>query len=218
MEHNYGALFRAIRQKCENNQWFGPDVLNPNALEVVLATQPRLRQYHPSIIAPDDSARFGFVHSPASQEQLQTTEDCLGFTLPPLLRTLYMEIANGGFGPAGGLRGICGGYGSIESGTHTADCETVIEAYRWRSEKQRIDLADYQARWRSDTLCLPYGEWPAHLLPLCDMGDVIEACIDEQEHLLFAAASESDDCYLLRRSPWTLETWLWNWVKGARLI
>jgi len=34
----------------------------------------------------------------------------MGFPYPPLLRTLYLRLANGGFGPAYGLVGAFGGY------------------------------------------------------------------------------------------------------------
>lgn len=33
----------------------------------------------------------------------------LGFPLPPLLRALYTQLANGGFGPMYGLLGLAGG-------------------------------------------------------------------------------------------------------------
>ena len=44
--------------------------------------------------------------APASVAALDAAEARLGFALPPLLRRLYAEIANGGFGPGGGLLSI----------------------------------------------------------------------------------------------------------------
>ena len=49
-------------------------------------------------------------YPPATKEQLQQTEDLLGFSLPPLLLSLYMQIANGGFGPGYGIIGAIGGF------------------------------------------------------------------------------------------------------------
>nr|MBA2679119.1 hypothetical protein [Ktedonobacteraceae bacterium] len=39
---------------------------------------------------------------PATEQQILETEQHLGFPLPPLLRLLYIQIANGGFGPGHG--------------------------------------------------------------------------------------------------------------------
>lgn len=49
-------------------------------------------------------------YPPATEEQLRQTEDLLGFLLPPLLHALYMQIANGGFGPGYGIIGAIGGF------------------------------------------------------------------------------------------------------------
>jgi len=38
----------------------------------------------------------GFAFAPATDEQLQETEDILGFRLPSHLRLLYKKLANGG--------------------------------------------------------------------------------------------------------------------------
>jgi SMI1 / KNR4 family (SUKH-1) len=40
---------------------------------------------------------------PATLEELERAEEALGFALPPLLRRVYGEVANGGFGPGYGL-------------------------------------------------------------------------------------------------------------------
>jgi hypothetical protein len=41
------------------------------------------------------------LRAPASEALLAETEERLGFTLHPLLRRLYTEVADGGFGPEG---------------------------------------------------------------------------------------------------------------------
>lgn len=54
-----------------------------------------------------------FSYPPATEEQLRATEDDLGYPLPPLLRMIYGEVANGGVGlldyelPLIGARGGC---------------------------------------------------------------------------------------------------------------
>jgi hypothetical protein len=43
---------------------------------------------------------------PASLEQVEEAEQKIGYPLPPLLRRLYLEVANGGFGPHWGVVGV----------------------------------------------------------------------------------------------------------------
>src|SRR5437764_4002398 len=100
MNTSYEALFKNIRTKCRREHWYGPE-----------GSSPLWRKN----VSPDNPNRFSFVLPPASEEQLLMTETTLGFPLPPLLRLLYAQIANGGFGPGGGLRGAYEGYGRCES-------------------------------------------------------------------------------------------------------
>src|SRR5207253_5237760 len=140
-----------IRARCQPEHWFGPDCSNPKQYEGILAYDPHFDTRSMESVAADDPNRFGFVFSPASKEQL------LGFSLPPLLRALYANIANGGFGPGGGLKGVVGGYGSVESGTHSFDTETIIDQYLWRSHKGTFDLAEYNRQEKRTYLEVPYG-------------------------------------------------------------
>jgi hypothetical protein len=43
------------------------------------------------------------VAPPASVAEVDAAEATLGFAIPPLLRRLYTEVGNGGFGPDYGL-------------------------------------------------------------------------------------------------------------------
>lgn len=55
-----------------------------------------------------------FAFPPATEQQIKETELLLGFPLPPLLRQLYTQIANGGFGPGYGIVGVMNGYPGID--------------------------------------------------------------------------------------------------------
>ncbi|WP_410819020.1 SMI1/KNR4 family protein [Micromonospora sp. 050-3] len=44
---------------------------------------------------------------PASVQAVDDAEQVLGHPLPPLLRRIYLEVANGGFGPVLGIAGGC---------------------------------------------------------------------------------------------------------------
>lgn len=47
-----------------------------------------------------------FEWPPATEEELADAEKWFGCPLPPLLRALYVNVANGGFGPGNGLEGV----------------------------------------------------------------------------------------------------------------
>ena len=83
-----------ILAKCQNEQWYGSD---------------RERSRNPSA---HDPCHTGFVFPSATTDQITQTEASVGFALPPLLSQLYTRLANGGFGPGGGIRGCIGGYGT----------------------------------------------------------------------------------------------------------
>ena len=89
--------------------------------------------------------------APASTAQLDGAEASLGVLLPKLLRRLYAEVANGGFGPGFGLVGVSGG---------------------WTMEHGRTLESMYEGMRRSDD-----SGWPDGLLPIADLGGEL-ACVD----------------------------------------
>jgi hypothetical protein len=56
---------------------------------------------------------------PASLESLERVESELGFRLPDLLRRMYLEVGDGGFGP---------GYGLLALERHTSGDQSYLEA------------------------------------------------------------------------------------------
>lgn len=48
------------------------------------------------------------LQSPARPAAIAEAEQVIGFPVPPLLRRLYLEVSNGGFGP--GVLGVRGGF------------------------------------------------------------------------------------------------------------
>lgn len=81
---------------------------------------------------------------------LKKTEARLGFRLPRLLKRLYLEVGDGGFGPGAGLFGARSGH--------------------WVFPKP-ITLAElYKVNHK--------GAWPDKLVPICDWGCGIYSCID----------------------------------------
>ena len=91
----------------------------------------------------------------ASEAQLVAAERRLGFALPPLLRRLYAEVANGGFGPGAGILGVAGGWATDRRQTvedlHHVMLEAVQENRDW--------------------------VWPGGLLPIVDLSGAY-TCVD----------------------------------------
>ena len=48
--------------------------------------------------------------APATTAAVDEAEQVIGYPPPPLLRRVYLEVANGGVGPSGGIEGLPGGY------------------------------------------------------------------------------------------------------------
>jgi hypothetical protein len=74
---------------------------------------------------------------PARAAVVEWAETELGYALPSLLRRLYLEVGNGGFGPGYGILGLQGG--------HTDDLgSTAVELYRsWRPREGLLPLCHW---------------------------------------------------------------------------
>jgi hypothetical protein len=93
--------------------------------------------------------------APATEAGLAVAEARLGVVLPPLLRRLYLEVANGGFGPGSGIVGISGG---------------------WTTDRGRT-IEDLFAEMSDSTTEDPRWVWPAGLVPLVDFSGTF-GCVD----------------------------------------
>lgn len=61
-------------------------------------------------------------YAPANASEVDRAEAQVGFSFPSLLRRIYLEIANGGFGPGYGLLGVAGGATSGQG-------DEIVKAY-----------------------------------------------------------------------------------------
>jgi len=55
---------------------------------------------------PTDSVHSGARRAPASEQDVRRAEAAIGYPLPPLVRRIYLELADGGIGPFGGIEGV----------------------------------------------------------------------------------------------------------------
>jgi hypothetical protein len=213
MDQTYGALCERIREKSQQQKWYGGD--NNNTARFSERGERYDRHYGPDeteIIIdqdPDDHPRkTSFEYPPATEEQLLTTENELGFPLPPLLRALYAHLANGGFGPGYGIHGARGGF--YEAGD-------IADGYLFHMRRsQMIELETYKKAVRSKRpLEFPDTAWPRYLLYLCDWGFATTSCLDAKTGQVFHVyPSTRDKYYKLKLQAASLEDWLGLWLKG----
>jgi len=192
----YEDILSLIRDKCQREGWYGPNDFKRGRVA----------------LAVNLSFRDGFAFPPATPQQLRETERILGFPLPPLLRALYTQLANGGFGPGAGIRGAIDGYG--EGTFANGNDETVVKFHR--CENELVDLNRYANEWkqqsRQHTLDLPSDVWPRQLLPICDLGCVQEVCLDHEGHMFILGSSSRDFVYTLSGQEISFEQWLLRWL------
>ncbi len=149
-----------------------------------------------SMARPDDRP----LPSLATPEAVDAVEASLGVTLPVLLRRLYLEVANGGFGPGYGIVGVDGGW------TDRGDT-----------------LADLARSFRRGS---PFDTWtwPPTLLPLCHLGDGAYDCVDTARpaapvlrwdpNAAVEGADDDDGGEDLREAAPSLEDWFRRWLDG----
>lgn len=137
----------------------------------------RAVDHHVDIVRP--------IPPPVSAEQLARVEELLGFDLPALLRSLYLQIGNGGFGP---------GYGLFALPLGEPGCADLVGMYWYvRGDARQPDPGKYFNPAMVDEIPLaPEDEewddadqepdfvwnWPANLLPILSHGCGAYECID----------------------------------------
>jgi SMI1/KNR4 family protein SUKH-1 len=210
METNANTLCQRILQQCQRQHWYAGDIDNTARFNESGRRYETYYDYEGNEIVidndPNDHPRkTSFAYPPATEEQLLATERLLGFPLPPLLRTLYSRLANGGFGPGHGLIGALDGF--CEAGD-------LLDNYQSHTQRSRlIVLADYE--WQGELLELPETVWHRYMLYLCDWDWGAASCIDSQTNKVYIRfPSERNLHYYLQLQNHSLEEWLEQWLRG----
>jgi hypothetical protein len=123
---------------------------------------------------------------------ISETEAALGFELPKLLATLYLQVGNGGFGPGFGIFGLRDG--------HTdANGRTLLEIYPEVQEGVAWYLKSTSRKF----------------LPICDWGCGIQSCLDcESADVRVLTFDERG----FTRTHFTFESWLRLWSGGNSIF
>jgi hypothetical protein len=101
------------------------------------------------------------VQPPIAADVVAETEAGLGFRLPDLLRRLYTEIGNGGFGPVFGLLPL-----------------TIVSLGGDPPREAEFELAGDYTRLVSRYAASPQGGWPTGLVPAFYCGCTVFELID----------------------------------------
>ncbi|MGW0509085.1 SMI1/KNR4 family protein [Streptomyces olivaceoviridis] len=128
-----------------------------------------------------DRARAGSLPAPAPPAAVTEAEQTIGFPLPPLLRRLYLEVANGGFGPDEGILGVRGG-------ASQGDWNDLAEIYQEGPD--------------------PSGQIPAGLVPVYDWGCTIWSLVDFRDPTGPMWCTHEGDCWPqgINLAQWLAET------------
>ena len=132
---------------------------------------------------------------PATEDELRAAELVIGYPLPPLLRRIYGEIANGGVGPSGGVEGLPGGYSS--------DCGEADDECGMLASYQPGGLGEFDP---DDSPPLPPG-----VLFFCDFGCATWSLLDCRHPQGQMWWWEMGDRHKLAL---TLPQWLAAWLDG----
>jgi len=132
---------------------------------------------------------------PCRPEDLERVERQLEVRLPPLLRRLYLEVGEGGYGPGDGILGLAG--------------------LAREHESYAVELAVEQE----------LGTWPTALLPFCQLDQTLIACIDcadpagpiigfEVDDIDFDEGEGFDEAFRPRSA--SLHEWLDTWLRTGQ--
>ena len=210
METDATILCQRVLERCQQQRWYAGDLDNTHRLSELDRRYERFYDSAGNEIVidndPDDHPRkTSFAYPPATEEQLLATEQSLGFPLPPLLRALYAQLANGGFGPGHGLIGALDGF--CEAGD-------LVENYQFHVQHSRlIELEEYEQQ--GEPVELPDTLWPRSLLYLCDWDWGAASSIESKTGRIYLRLSgERHLHYRLELQAHSLEEWLEQWLHG----
>lgn len=130
---------------------------------------------------------------PACERDIAEAESRLAFSIPPLLKSVYIQIGNGGFGPGNGgsVIGLHGGYAS--------DFGPLVETY----EQLKGDHA------------LEGKQWGASVLPFCEWRCNIFTCVDCREADYPIYLFEEGD---VSPTHYSLQDFFQMWIEGADIL
>jgi hypothetical protein len=165
--------------------------------QIIMAIARRIDD--PQRVIDEGAAR---PHPPTTAAKLDAAEKALGFAVPPILRRLYTEVGNGGFGPGYGLVGIDG-------------CGT---------DEGRNDIVALCRGHSSDHWMKEFPRWPDRILRVAYFGCAMYAAVDCNDsqypvYLFEPNSSEESLGYAKCLVPYDrgINDWRDVWAKGENV-
>jgi hypothetical protein len=134
----------------------------------------------------------------ATATDLESTETQLGFALPAFLKRLYLEVANGGFGPGYGLIGT--------TGDARDDRGFITDLHHTDNEPER--------RKR-------HPNWPTRAIRICNWGCGMYSLVESSSLEMFLFNPDADETAFpnqLMPHHKTLPEFWQAWVEGVNLL
>jgi len=152
---------------------------------------------------------------PATEQQLTQAEEILPFPLPSLLRDIYQQIANGGFGPGErGIYGVSGGYRDEYAPLGILSFMTDTHMPR-----RKIAIAPYAHQLRNhQTIYLPNGSGPLvgeeflGQIPLCKSGYTSFTYLDLETGKILETEVESGTWTAMSLKSPSFRQWWEDWL------
>jgi hypothetical protein len=132
------------------------------------------------------------LYPPASSKLITATEKKLGFKLPALIRELYLQVGNGGFGPAYGIAGLKGG---------------TLMYDEWTMPELSVLMRDGDGD-------PAYARWRDSLIVYCEWGCNVNTVVDCSSPKLKVYVWENPPG-LQKHSSRTLRQWWENWLDNT---
>jgi len=147
------------------------------------------------------------AHPPVTESDVIHAETIIGFALPPLLKRIYLEVGNGGFGSRYGLLPL-----NNEEDPKALQTDSLVTSYLATHTATQEQMGAYR---RGDVHAPPL--LPEKVLMICDWGCNIYSWLDCSQPELPVLKSEAT----LDWSKFVIEAtsfhqWLESWLQGTQ--
>lgn len=157
------------------------------------------------------------LYPPASIEEIQWAEAGIGAPLPPLIREIFLQVGNGGFGPGYGITGLINGR-QINNRSFVENVQNTvaeIKTHLRESIQSAAQLDPAHAKYIEQDK-RHYENWNRlgldHLIWYCDFGHNICTLVDYSQPDLPLYRADSLD--VGEEPSKTLRQWWREWLNA----
>lgn len=148
------------------------------------------------------------ANSPVSRGDLEHAEALIGFPLPTILRRIYLEVGNGGFGPGYGLLPL-----NNEEDPHALVSDSLVTDYVVMHLATPEQMEAYR---QGDVHASPL--LPEKMLMICDWGDNITSWLNCAQPEIPVLCSEATlDWQKFKVEASSFLEWMETWLQDIQL-